>query len=406
MRAILEKLKTIDRYFFAVGSPTTLGVFRIMIGSMALINLLMLSKYWETWFSETGYVPLSTNQIYGGGDPYLWYHGKEAPFYLGGNILPRISLLSISTNVVFDQVFFWLIALAAILTALGLWTRVSTFALAVGTVSLHHRNIMLLHGGDTVLRVMSLYLALSPCGAACSVDRLIAIWKNRAEFPALRSLWVQRLITYNLALLYLTTVWIRMYGHKWKDGTATWYTMRLAEFYRFPYPDLFKSNFASHISTHYTLLVEFTLGTLVFFRPVRKYALIGGILLHAGIEYTMNIPLFGYLMTSMYVCFYEGEEVTAWFRRLGKKLSRFKVTLSYPGAGELSGRSSRILNAIDPLGLVEYVPGNTTEFSARRADGSHIGASWAIVSRSLGAWPLILAPWAWRSLLGAFVETP
>ena len=50
----------------------------------------------------------------------------------------------------------------------------------------------------------------------------------------------------------------------------------------------------------------------MFFRPLRKYVLIAGILMHGYVEYSMNIPLFSYLMVSTYICFYDGEEISAW----------------------------------------------------------------------------------------------
>jgi hypothetical protein len=68
-------------------------------------------------------------------------------------------------------------------------------------------------------------------------------------------------------------------------------------------------------TTYGTLVVEVALGTLVFYKPTRKWAVLGGILLHAYIEYSMNIPQFSYAMISMYVCFYSGEEVQAWIHR-------------------------------------------------------------------------------------------
>jgi hypothetical protein len=110
--------------------------------------------------------------------------------------------------------------------------------LAIGIVSLHHRNPLILHGGDTVLRICVLYLAIAPSGAACSLDRLRAIWKGeRDASPQLISMWPQRLIAFNVAVVYFTTFWHKAgFGDAWRDGSATWYTARLAEFHKWPTP--------------------------------------------------------------------------------------------------------------------------------------------------------------------------
>ncbi len=91
--------------------------------------------------------------------------------------------------------------LFALLTAVGLWTRTSSILLAVGLVTLHHRNPLILHGGDTVLR-LGCSTSRFPLRKACSFDRLIGLWQGKiAPGPVAVSLWPQRLITYNVALI-------------------------------------------------------------------------------------------------------------------------------------------------------------------------------------------------------------
>ncbi len=64
------------------------------------------------------------------------------------------------------------------------------------------------------------------------------------------------------------------------------------------------------------------MATLVWFAPLRKYVLLAGIGLHLFIEYSMNIPLFAFLMISMYVTYYEGEEVSAWWVQMKSRFGR------------------------------------------------------------------------------------
>jgi hypothetical protein len=383
-------LRTLDDFWFGHGSPTSLGIFRIFIGFLTLVNFLMISVDWANWFSEHGFVPNWIERIWqGGGRVQLW---ADTDLYL-----PRLNLLS---GVVDDRVslaFYILTLVLAFLTMIGLWTRVSSIALAICVVSLHHRNEAILHGGDTVIRLMCLYLALSPCGRACSVDRLRRIWKGvESSAPVRVSLWSQRLIMYNMALIYFTTTWLKRTGDLWMNGTATYYPAHLGEFGRFPYPSFVNSPAVVMVTTYGTLVLEFLLSTLVFYRPARKYVLAGGLLMHAWIEYSMNVPLFSYLMVSCYITFYDGEEVSAWFRKQGEKLSRWAVHIEMPSGQQLDPRGHSFFGAVDPLGLVHYERSEAPALTA-----ASLRKSW---SRSLGALPWGWWPGLWKRLLTAALE--
>jgi hypothetical protein len=389
-------LKSLDNYWFGRGSPVTLGVYRIFLGTLAFVNFLLIGAYWESWYGERGFIPSWIAQLWLYPTVPIWAHGPE---------VPRIDLINGITDPRITITFYVIVTLSAITTALGLWTRVSTFVLAIGIVSLHHRAAAVLHGGDTVLRVMAMYLALSPCGEACSLDRLIGIWKGRiAPTPVSVSLWPQRLITFNVALVYFTTVWLKYFGDLWRNGTATWFPARLAEFYRFPVPGFVNEMPMVKLTTYGTLAVEFALATLVFFRPLRKWVLLAGIGMHAYIEYSMNIPLFSFLMTTAYVCFYEGDEVTAWARRVGQRLRRFAVVARYPLGTQLRPNAAAFFDAVDPFGLVSFEHGTETKWSVSRPDGRPLPTVFGSWSRSVGAWAFAWIPGIWKRILEAAPE--
>lgn len=390
-------LKSVDDYWFGHGSPVTLGLYRILLGALAFVNFVMIGAYWEAWFSERGYVPAWLAQVYF----YPWVKTG-----IGDLELPRINLLNGITDPRITIPFYVLVTLSALTTALGLWTRVSTIVLALGVVSIQHRNGIILHGGDTVLRVMVLYLALSPCGKACSLDRLIGIWKGRiAPTPVSVSLWTQRLITFNVALVYFTTVWLKYFGSHWKSGIATWFPARLPEFYRFPVPGFVNEFPFVYVTTYGTLLVEFSLATLVFFRPLRKYVLFAGVGMHLYIEYSMNIPLFSFLMISAYLCFYEGDEIVGWSKRVGARLQRYAAVVRYPLGSRLRPNAAAFLSSTDPLGLVTYEHGTETKWTAARAkDGKALSPVFGSWSRSVGSWGFAWIPMIWKRLLEQATE--
>lgn len=305
--------KEFDQAIFSYGSPVTLGVFRLIFGFLIFVNLCMIGVFFSDWFTETGYVPLELAKIWNGNDMFT------SVFW--GVTDPRVSLA-----------IYVVTALAALFTSLGLFTRVSSILLAVGLVSIHHRNPIILHGGDTLMRVTAIYLAVSPCGAAVSLDRLRRLRKNPGEPLPMISLWPQRLLQFQWALMYFTTAWAKAYGNLWRDGTATWYPPRLTEFTRFPVPDFIDRAPFMQVLTYGTLIVELALATLIFSKPYRKWVVLGGVLLHLGIEYRLNIPLFAFLCITGYINFYSGEEVAAAWDRIRARFRRVAPAAQKPEA--------------------------------------------------------------------------
>jgi hypothetical protein len=337
-----EFLAGLDRYWFDARSASALGVFRILFGLAATFSLLVSATSVLSFFTEDGYVPRWLVPIF------------LAPNELYGLSLPRINVLSGAQQTGVTLAVFCATLVAAFLTTVGAWTRVAKWVLAIGVVSLHHRNPFVLHGGDTVLRVMALYLAISPCERACSLDRLWGLARGRiAAGPVLVSIWPQRLVAYNTALVYFTTVWLKYFGETWREGSATWYTARLAEFERFWVPQFLKEPPMTVLASYGTLAVEFGLATLVFYRPLRKYVLIAGLALHGYIEYSMNIPSFAFLICSCYICFYDGEEVEDWAKRFGERWRRFRVRVLPP----VSPESRTAIEAADAYGWLEWGKG-------------------------------------------------
>jgi hypothetical protein len=311
-------VKTLYDYWFRFGNPTAFGVIRILISSFIFINFVMMAVYFQDLFGNNGYMPAD-----------LCARWLDTKVYLiqGSDVaIPRINLLYGITNDTIILAFYWLTAIASLTSAFGFKTRLSTILMAVGVVSLHHRNPMLLHGGDTAMRVAACYLAVGPAGAALSLDRWWGLKKGTITGAVpLVSMWPQRLMQFNVSLIYFTTMWAKWFGGLWKSGDATWYPARLNEFDRFYVPPFLDNYPMVKVTTYGTLFVEFALGTLVWFKPLRKWVLLAGIGLHSFIEYSMNIPMFAVVMVSLYLSFYEGEEVEAWWSRLKSRFKKQKA---------------------------------------------------------------------------------
>lgn len=315
----MESLRSLYAYWFRYGSPLTLGVFRAVMGVLIFLDLFITSLHRQDWLSENGYIP-------------SWlankYFNPRVPI-TDSVSLPRINLFNLNISDSFSYGLLYSMMVLAILVTIGYWTRVTTILLAILMVSLQHRLGPFLNGGDTVLRVSSIYLAIAPCGLAFSMDRILGVKSGRITGPPpLVSLWPQRLIQYNCALIYFTTTWAKWFGVLWKTGAATWYPARLHEFDKFPVPSFMNDFPMVTITTYGTLLVEFALATLVWFKPLRKWVLLSGVGLHLYIEYSMNIPLFAFIMMSLYITFFEGEEIASAWEWVKSKAGRKPIEVT------------------------------------------------------------------------------
>src|SRR5207245_2534746 len=123
-----------------------------------------------------------------------------------------------------------------------------------------------------------------PAGVALSVDR----WRRHRhdfwEFPA-RAPWALRLVQIQLVIVYAVTVWDKVRGTTWNDGTAVSYALRIADHGRFMAPRFVTNSLlVSTLMTYGTIAIEVSLATLVWHRRTRPWVLGLGLLLHFFIE--------------------------------------------------------------------------------------------------------------------------
>lgn len=312
MKAARQWLAPVDEWLFGHGSPVSIGVFRALVGFWVFVALAMQLPFFGDWYTEYGYVPISAASRYI--SEYVDFYGLQ---------IPRVNVLIGVTDPNITLAVFLLTMAAAATTCLGLWSRLSSLIMAVGIVSLHHRNGLILYGADTVIRVSALYVLLSPSGAAVSLDRLIARRRGRApDQPIPVSLWSQRLVQLQVAVTYFTSVWHKAGGHHWRDGTATYYPLQLKEFDRFWLPEIANSRVFVALGTYGTMATQLSMATLVFYRPLRRFCIVASVAMHLFIEYALNVPLFSFVMISLYVMFYDGEEFVLLWERVKARFGR------------------------------------------------------------------------------------
>jgi hypothetical protein len=118
-----------------------------------------------------------------------------------------------------------------------------------------------------------------------------------------------------------------------------------------------------NVMTHGAMLVQLALAFWLWFRPTRRWAILGGLLLHAGLRPVLNIPGFGELMCATYLTFLDADEVAALLRALDPRAWLARLGLRRPGLRFLRG-SDR------PLGVPSW---QQLEFAFNHAE-AHAGA--------------------------------
>src|SRR5262249_31932910 len=216
--------------------------------------------------------------------------------------------------------FFWVFLAAAVLLTAGLWTRFSSIFVFVCLASMHQRNLEITHGGDTFLRVAGFFLMFAPAGAAYSMDRLIRIrrGKESADAPPLVASWAQRMIQFELALLYFVSFCWKVQGTAWINGTALYYVYHLDEIQRFPLPQWLMHPLLLKIGSWFALALEFALAILIWVKELRYPLLVVGLLFHLFLEYSLNLPMFEWGVLWAYVLFVDGEDLDRFWGRVGE----------------------------------------------------------------------------------------
>lgn len=284
-----------DRFFFAPAPVEGIAIFRFI-----WCALLLFALFFDIGNAADFYGPKAILSLETVKSQFNYPHLNL--FYFMGHDL---------STVYFMMTIYGLALFSAMI---GFQTRLSLFVAMVFMVSFHHRNIWLLSSAEVLMRIVMTLLVCSPAGNALSVDSLLARLK-KSPLPREWAPWALRLIQIQLSVVYVWTVWHKLKGDLWLDGTAIYYATRLQSMTNFPVPVLLDHLFLIKLMTWGALVLEFSLGTLVWFKEFRRPLIIMGLLFHVGIEYMMSIPFFELIMMALLLTYYTPEEMIAFANR-------------------------------------------------------------------------------------------
>ncbi len=280
------------KFWFEPQPVGSLALFRIFFGLLVLqSSVVHVGGNFLDWYGPNAVIPIEAVKTY-------FWHGE-----------PRFDILLLfPNNDLWLTIYFYSFILAALFTTLGLCTRYSVTWVCLGMISLHHHNTFNINGGDAFLRLMSVFLACSPCGYALSLDNVL---RRRFGIPIteLHSPWAQRMIQIQVAIAYCATFFCKVTGAQWLDGTAVYYATRLEDLIRFPVPYLFNSLLFCKFLSWYTLVVEFAMWTLVWLKDLRYWVLAATVFLHLGIDMAINLPVFEWAFMASLITFVDWNDL-------------------------------------------------------------------------------------------------
>lgn len=262
-----------------------------------------------------------------------------------------VSILTLSDSRAYFEACYALALAASALFALGWRTRAVSVLFAVVVASFHGRAIFMTDGGDNLILLMAVYLALTACGRRWSLDarrtRLRARARAEACLPVDRvggglghHLRASRrtltavlhncgmfVIAAQVCFLYGSAGLYKVQGGSWGNGTALHYVLNL-DLFR-PWPELSlmadEHDLLIALACYLTVLLQVAFPFVLFGRL--KYPVLTMLLgMHLGIAVLMGLPLFSGAMIIADAVFLPDR----FYRALGRLWRR---TARGPGSG-------------------------------------------------------------------------
>lgn len=234
------------------------------------------------------------------------------------DVVPEMGqLTSFSFFRYFDQpwqllTFHYIFVILCFFLFAGWQTRWVKWLVLIGHLSYFNRNEFVFYGVDTVLIALLLILCLAPIGSALSMDRVRQVkqYKKKHGLEATlplptsqRGFACQRLIQFQMAVIYFSAGIEKLYGELWWSGEAPWFAMINNETAFVPM-DLFANHFwIINLMAYGTIFVEISYAFLIWSYKTRPYLLIAALFLHLSIAILLGMYYFAAVMAFGHLAF-------------------------------------------------------------------------------------------------------
>ncbi len=217
-----------------------------------------------------------------------------------------------------------LLLVAALATAVGYRTRLSSAVAALAMVALLRTNTTIFNSGDLVLRQIGVAVALAPAGLLLGLDSLRTRGTGAASAAIRRAPWALRLLQLQVAVGYALSAWAKLRGGSWHDGTALGKAMRIEDLQRFAAPEwLFDQEVLLNGLTWATVVFEAVFLVAVWNLRLRPWVLGLGVAFHLGIDIFFDVGFFSIAMWISYLAFVPPDVADRWVDRLDALVPRW-----------------------------------------------------------------------------------
>ncbi|MGI9516020.1 MAG: HTTM domain-containing protein [Pirellulaceae bacterium] len=293
----------------------SLVVFRIAIGTLLLIDLAMRATSMQAMYTDAGVLPLTDRADY-----FQELDGTASAM--------SWSLHALNGSLGWQIFLFLVAAVAAAMMALGWKTRLATVVSWILLASLHSRNPIILHSGDTLLKLVLFWAMFLPLGAIWSLDAR----KHRTKLP------IRGYVSGATVGLIMTLISMYFFSgiaklnSFWFSGDAMEYVLRL-DIYLTPFgKSLLQYPMVLKIITWGTLATEIVLPLLMLLPWKNDWWRMLGLVvfcsMHLAIAACMNIGLFSWFSIAVWLAVVPGSVWDA----LAAKIPR----MSMSSAGDAS----------------------------------------------------------------------
>lgn len=271
-----ERLANLDKNLLQGGDPSVIPFMRITYACLLLIHLATLWPNAEFWFTDQGVLSNQTAISLGSDNNWsLLFWLPSTPFVI--------------------KLCLGLMFIHSTLLLLGIASRFQVVCLFVWLVSFQNRNFLILDGEDTLMRLYAFFFIWLPLDQRFSFTNYLR--NSTKSSKPLSAPWALRLIQFQIIALYASTALCKLQGETWHDGTAMWYVSKMTDnFGRLIPAYWFDVYGVSAMATWGALALELTLPLALIIPRTRKWGVIAGVMLHLGIELSMNLFLFQWFM--------------------------------------------------------------------------------------------------------------
>jgi hypothetical protein len=269
-------------FWFTPADPRPLAVVRMLTG---LLGLMLAGSYaadLERWFGPAGMLPADAVAAWSQRSSWSLFDLATTPAVLWALFAALLLLL------------------AAVLV--GLASQPACVGAAVLWAALLQRGPMLAGPADDCLAILLWCLAVGPCGANWSVDRIL---KNRRGLPAaIASPWAA--VSLGLLRIHATAITVavllaQLKGDVWWDGTAVWWLasrpsqlLDLTGLYR-------RSEYLVNLVTHAIVGFEAAFALGIWFLPTRRSLARAGLVAWPLVGLLVGEPYWGAAMAILCV---------------------------------------------------------------------------------------------------------